>query len=86
MHNGQGTTRLVPPQAVAAGAIVGATAGVSVASAAAQVHAPAPSPAAYAALPAGCVYRPFPHKYDCGGMWLAPVYGANGVYYVVSSP
>lgn len=58
--------------AVAAGAIVGATAGAAVASAA---------PGAYAALPGGCVYRPFPHKYDCGGVWLAAAYGANGVYY-----
>ncbi len=69
--------------AVAAGAIVGMTAGAAVARAA---TAPAPAPVAYAALPAGCVYRLLPHRYDCGGMWLAPTYGANGVYYVVSPP
>jgi len=42
---------------------------------------------AYAALPAGCVYRPLPQEYECGGTWFAPAYGANGVYYrVVPAP
>ncbi len=72
--------------AAAAGAIVGATAGVAAGVAVAGAAAPppayyAPAPVAYAALPAGCAYRPFPHEYDCGGMWLAAAYGANGVYY-----
>jgi hypothetical protein len=53
---------------------VGAVAGAAVASAAAR-------PPAYAVLPGGCVYRVFAHAYDCGGYWLAPSYGANGVYY-----
>ena len=74
--------------AVAAGAIVGATAGVAIGAAAASaaqapVYAPPPAPVAYAALPSGCVFRPLPHEYDCGGTWLAPAYGANGVYYSV---
>lgn len=74
--------------AVAAGAIVGATAGVAIGAAAASAaqapaYAPPPAPVAYAALPSGCVFRPLPHEYDCGGTWLAPAYGANGVYYSV---
>lgn len=55
--------------AATAGAIAGATAGVAVGVAAASAAA---RPTSYAALPAGCVYRPLPHAYDCGGMWLAP--------------
>jgi hypothetical protein len=35
-------------------------------------------------LPAGCFYRVLPREYECGGMWLAPAYGANGVYYRVA--
>jgi hypothetical protein len=66
--------------AATAGAIAGATAGVAVGVAAASAAAPHP---AYAALPAGCIYRPLPRAYDCGGMWLSPAYGANGVYYQV---
>jgi hypothetical protein len=39
------------------------------------------------APPAGCAYRPILHRYDCGGTWLEPAYGANGVYYrVVPAP
>lgn len=63
--------------AATAGAIAGATAGMAVGAAVAGAQAPL---TAYAALPSGCTYRPLPHEYDCGGMWLAPAYGANGVY------
>jgi hypothetical protein len=49
-------------------------------------YAPPPAPVAYAALLSGCVYRPLPHAYDCGGTWLAPAYGANGVYYNAVPP
>jgi hypothetical protein len=75
--------------AAAAGAVVGATVGAAAASAAARppVYAPPAAPVAYAALPAGCVYRPLPQEYECGGTWFAPAYGANGVYYrVVPAP
>ncbi|MFL5288208.1 MAG: hypothetical protein ACJ8AW_46430 [Rhodopila sp.] len=70
-----------------AGAAVGAAAGVAVGAAAATAAAPPvayapPPPAAYAAVPAGCVFRILANRYECsGGMWLAPAYGANGVYY-----
>jgi len=67
--------------AAAAGAVVGATAGYAAGAAAASAAVRPPQPVAYATLPQGCVYRPLPHAYDCGGAWLAPAYGANGVYY-----
>jgi len=69
--------------AAAAGAVAGAAVGAAAGAAAASA---APPGGAYAVLPAGCVYRPLPHKYDCGGMWLAPAYGANGVYYRAVAP
>ncbi len=50
--------------AAAAGAVVGATAGAVAGAAAASA---APPPAAYAALPAGCVYRPFPQQVPVWG-------------------
>lgn len=81
---------------VAAGAAVGVAAGVAVGAAAASAPVvtypgyPAPAyapPMAYAALPPGCFYRPAFQRYECGGgAWLAPAYGANGVYYQVVSP
>lgn len=74
---------------VAAGAAVGAATGVAIGAAAtsAAYAASAPPPAAYAALPTGCVYRLIPHAYECGAMWLAPAYGSNGIYYkVVPAP
>ena len=38
-------------------------------------------------VPAGCVYRPVLRRYECGGgTWLAPAYGANGLYYAVVPP
>lgn len=83
--------------AAAAGAAVGATVGVAAGVAASSsaysagvnagyAAAAAPPPAAYAVLPAGCVYRLLPREYSCGSMWLAPAYGANGVYYRVVAP
>ena len=81
--------------AAAAGAAVGAAAGVAVGAAAATAaaaapvvaYAPPPPPPAYAILPAGCVFRILPNRYECGGgVWLAPAYGANGVYYQVVPP
>ncbi|HEX2943264.1 MAG TPA: hypothetical protein VHO91_19585, partial [Rhodopila sp.] len=69
--------------AAAAGAAVGATVGV----AAGAAMATAAAPSNYAALPAGCIYRPVFARYECSGTWLAPAYGANGVYYrVVAAP
>ncbi|MBV8093187.1 MAG: hypothetical protein JO110_08110 [Acetobacteraceae bacterium] len=60
---------------------------VGAAATSAAYAASAPPPAAYAALPTGCVYRLIPHAYQCGGMWLAPAYGSNGIYYkVVPAP
>jgi hypothetical protein len=64
--------------AAAAGAVAGVAVGAAVGAAAASAAA---APAAYATLPAGCIYRVLPHAYECGGVWLAPSYGANGVYY-----
>jgi hypothetical protein len=70
--------------AAAAGAAVGATVGVA---AGAAASAAAAQPAHYAALPAGCIYRPLPHAYECGGgTWLSPAYGANGIYYQPVAP
>ena len=43
----------------------------------------------YAALPAGCVAKPYGGVayYNCGGWWFSPNYGANGLYYrVVPAP
>ena len=37
--------------------------------------------AIYPTLPAGCIYRPLPAAYECGGYWLRAAYGANGIYY-----
>lgn len=73
----------------AAGAAVGVTAGVAMG--AATAHAPppgyaAPLPAAYAALPVGCLWRPALQRYACGTTWLAPGYGANGVFYQIVPP
>ena len=75
---------------VAVGAAVGAAAGVAVGAAASAPAVTYPNyssaapayvtPVAYAALPSGCLYRPAFQKYECGGAWLAPAYGANGVY------
>jgi hypothetical protein len=64
--------------AAAAGAVAGVAVGAAVGAAAASAAA---APGAYATLPAGCIYRVLPHAYECGGVWLAPAYGANGVYY-----
>jgi hypothetical protein len=72
--------------AAAVGVAAGVATGVAVATAASHPVYAAP-PAVYAALPAGCAYRPVLHQYDCGATWLAPAYGANGVYYrVVPAP
>jgi len=83
--------------AAAAGAAVGATVGVAAGVAASgaaysaginagYAAAAAPRPVAYASLPGGCFYRPLAREYSCGSMWLAPAYGANGVYYQVVAP
>ncbi len=63
--------------AAAAGALAGAAVG-AVATAAAIG-------ATYGYLPAGCAYSPFGGAayYNCGGYWVRPAYGANGVYYTV---
>ncbi|BAN27546.1 hypothetical protein [Caballeronia insecticola] len=87
--------------AAAAGAVVGVAAGVAVASAnnsVATANAYNAGVAAgtsyamgnvYPTLPAGC-FRPSNVNgtyYVCGNSWLAPAYGANGVYYrVVPAP
>jgi hypothetical protein len=63
--------------AAAAGAVAGVAVGAAVGAAAASAAALA----AYATLPAGCAYQSGPQEYYCGGAWLAPAYGANGVYY-----
>lgn len=70
------------------GAAAGAAAGVAVGAAAAgAAYAASARPASYAALPGGCAYQPYAQAYNCGAMWLAPAYGANGVYYrVVPAP
>jgi hypothetical protein len=62
------------PAEWAAPAAIGVAAGVA-------------SGTAVTALPAGCAYRPVARQYACGATWLAPAYGANGVYYrVVQAP
>ena len=71
---------------IAGAAAVGVATGVAVGAAAGSAATPAAyaqRPVAYAAIPAGCAYRPMLQRYDCGGMWLAPAYGANGLYYAV---
>ena len=42
----------------------------------------------YATLPAGCQYSAVGGGtyYNCGGMWLIPAYGANGLYYKQVAP
>ena len=37
----------------------------------------------YATLPTGCAYQPAGATayYHCGGFWVEPAFGANGVYY-----
>ncbi|WP_243313419.1 hypothetical protein [Fundidesulfovibrio agrisoli] len=79
--------------AVAAGAIAGtAIAGAAIAGAAAAnpsvAVAAAPAyamGASYAQLPSGCILPEVGGRtyYLCGNTWFKPVYGANGVYYVV---
>jgi hypothetical protein len=71
-----------------AGAAIGAAAAApGVAYAPPPVVAYAPPPPFYATLPQGCVFRILPNRYECsGGVWLAPAYGANGVYYQVVPP
>jgi hypothetical protein len=87
---GGGSWGAPPGAAVATGAIgfaAGAVTGAAVANAAAPAAPAYPVGAAYAALPGGCAYRPLAREYDCGAMWLAPAYGANGLYYsVVPAP
>ncbi len=63
--------------AAAAGALAGAAVG-AVATAAAIG-------ATYGYLPDGCAYSPYGGAayYNCGGYWVRPAYGANGVYYTV---
>ncbi len=72
--------------AAAAGAVVGAAATAAAANAAAAAW---PVGVTYAYLPPGCVYvhRPLRTFYQCPAGWLAPAYGANGLYYrVVPGP
>jgi hypothetical protein len=73
--------------AVAAGAAVGLAAGAVVGAAAASAPYVPPT---YTVVPAGCSYSPVGGSayYACTtGAWLAPAYGANGVYYrVVPTP
>ena len=63
--------------AAAAGAVAGAAVGAAATAAARG--------ATYAYLPADCAYSPFGGAayYNCGGYWVRPAYGANGVYYTV---
>jgi hypothetical protein len=63
--------------AAAAGAVAGAAVGAAVTAAAIG--------RTYGYLPSGCVYSPFNGAayYSCGGYWVRPAYGANGVYYTV---
>ena len=63
--------------AAAAGAVAGAAVGAAATAAARG--------ATYGYLPAGCAYSPFGGAayYNCGGYWVRPAYGANGVYYTV---
>ncbi len=67
--------------AAAAGAVAGAAVGAAATAAAIG--------RTYGYLPSGCAYSPFngaPY-YSCGGYWVTPAYGANGVYYtVVAAP
>lgn len=85
--------------AVVGGLAVGAVVGASVASSAnANANAYAAGAAAataayqigatYGALPHGCAYLSYGGSpyYNCGGAWMAPAYGANGLYYRVVSP
>jgi len=75
--------------AAAAGAAVGAAVGATAAAAAASTYpaaVPVGAPVAYATIPAGCVYSPGVQRYQCGATWLAPAYGANGIYYIVTPP
>ena len=51
--------------------------------------AAAPVGGVYTTLPANCQYRAVggANEFQCGGTWLAPAYGANGLYYkVVPAP
>jgi len=63
--------------AAAAGAVAGAAVGALATAAAIG--------ATYGYLPSGCAYSPFGGAayYNCGGYWVRPAYGANGVYYTV---
>ncbi len=83
--------------AAAAGLLTGAAIGAAAASAgnaAATSNAYAAGVAAgtaqanaigtiYATLPTGCAYQPAGATayYHCGGFWVEPAFGANGVYY-----
>jgi hypothetical protein len=80
---------------VAAAGAVGLAAGAAIGAAAASNNASNAyaagyaAGATYAALPGGCAYAPINGAafYNCGGMWLQPAYGANGVFYrTVAAP
>ncbi|WP_395698091.1 hypothetical protein [Methylocella sp.] len=75
----------------AAGSAAGAIAvGAAATGAAIAVAASRPAVGAtYGYLPSACAYAPAGGEpyYSCGGYWVKPAYGANGVYYrVVGSP
>ena len=86
--------------AATTGAAVGAATGASVAAAAnnsaydagytAGQTATAPQGKTYAALPPGCTLEErggYPYYFcSSSNAWLAPAYGANGVYYQVVAP
>jgi hypothetical protein len=77
------------PMLIGAGILVLATAGVAAGAASASAIANPPG-TIYGTLPAGCNYQAVNAQpyYSCAdGLWFAPAYGANGVYYrVVTAP
>jgi hypothetical protein len=80
----------------AGAAAVGLAAGTAIGAASANAYAAGVAAgsayamgAIYPTLPAGCAYMAVGGGtyYSCGGTWLKPMYGANGLYYrVVPNP
>jgi hypothetical protein len=72
----------------AAGAVAGAAVGAAAVTGAAIAARNYAIGATLATLPDGCIARVVGggSYYVCGGAWLQPVYGNDGVYYTVVNP
>ena len=83
---GLATGAAVGASEASANAAAGETGAYAAGVAAGEAAAP---PRIYTSLPGNCTYQAAGagNYFNCGGMWLSPAYGANGLYYkVVPAP